>query len=65
MQKTPSRKARHASAKPDGENTANEQPQSSGSASRARQIRRKSFAAFIMSIPPGDPSDEQDFARIQ
>jgi len=64
MQKTPSRKAHHASAKPDGESTGNVQSQS-GSATKARQVRRKSLAAFIMSIPPGDPRDEQDFARVQ
>jgi len=65
MQKASSRKARRAGTKPEGEHTANAQSQSSGSVSRARHARRKSLAAFIMTIPPGDPCDEQDFARIQ
>jgi len=64
MQNTPSRKARH-STKPEAENAAAARPKPTASASSARQTRRKSLAAFIMAIPPGDPSDERDFARIQ
>ncbi len=32
---------------------------------RVRATRRKSFAAFLMSIPAGDTFDAQDFARVQ
>lgn len=32
---------------------------------RVRATRRKSFAAFLMSIPAGDSFDAQDFARVQ
>jgi len=32
---------------------------------RIRAAKRPSFAAFLMSIPPADAFDEQDFARIQ
>lgn len=32
---------------------------------RVRATRRKSFAAFLMSIPAGDTFDARDFARIQ
>ncbi len=65
MQNTPSRKARHASTKPEADNAANARSKPTASASSARQTRRKSLAAFIMAIPPGDPCDERDFARIQ
>lgn len=34
-------------------------------ATRSKPARRPSFAAFLRAIPPGDASDEQDFARIQ
>ena len=35
------------------------------SSDRVRATRRKSFAAFLMSIPAGDTFDAQDFARVQ
>ena len=43
-------------------------PSATGKPSRAKRskpARRPSFAAFLRAIPPGDASDERDFARIQ
>lgn len=31
----------------------------------AQPRRRKSLAAFLMTIPPGDAFDDLDFARVQ
>ncbi len=32
---------------------------------RPRPARRKSLAALLMAIPPGDPHDDRDFVRIR
>lgn len=38
---------------------------SASAAGQAQPARRKSLAAFILLIPPGDASDDRDFARLQ
>ncbi len=65
MKKIPARKARHTRPAPSHPSTADARTQQPIAEPRSRPARRHCLAAHILAIPPGDASDEQDFARIQ